>query len=95
MSIAPPGIDVDRFAGVTRRPEVVVSAGGGAVGAGLLEAAIRAKPLSALRDRTWRVLAGDNVSLELSPYDLTKGRITFRHLGPRTSGAAPRRWHRH
>jgi hypothetical protein len=24
-------------------------------------------------------LAGDNVSLELSPYDLTKGRITFRH----------------
>jgi translation initiation factor IF-1 len=28
-----------------------------------------------------RVLAGDNVSLELSPYDLSKGRITFRHLG--------------
>lgn len=27
-----------------------------------------------------RVLAGDNVSLELSPYDITKGRITFRHL---------------
>ncbi len=27
-----------------------------------------------------RVLAGDKVSLELSPYDLTKGRITFRHL---------------
>jgi len=27
-----------------------------------------------------RILAGDNVSLELSPYDLTKGRITFRHL---------------
>ena len=28
-----------------------------------------------------RILAGDSVSLELSPYDLTKGRITFRHLG--------------
>ena len=27
-----------------------------------------------------RILAGDKVSLELSPYDLTKGRITFRHL---------------
>jgi translation initiation factor IF-1 len=27
-----------------------------------------------------RILAGDNVSLELSAYDLTKGRITFRHL---------------
>lgn len=27
-----------------------------------------------------RILAGDRVSLELSPYDLAKGRITFRHL---------------
>ncbi|MCM5570005.1 translation initiation factor IF-1 [Burkholderiaceae bacterium FT117] len=26
-----------------------------------------------------RVLAGDRVTLELSPYDLTKGRIRFRH----------------
>jgi predicted glycosyltransferase len=41
--------------------EVVVSAGGGAVGAGLLEAAIRAKSLTALRDRSWRLLAGDNL----------------------------------
>jgi predicted glycosyltransferase len=41
--------------------EVIVSAGGGAVGAGLLEAAIRAKPLTALRDRRWRLLAGDNL----------------------------------
>jgi translation initiation factor IF-1 len=24
-------------------------------------------------------LAGDRVTLELSPYDLTKGRITYRH----------------
>ena len=30
-----------------------------------------------------RILAGDNVSLELSPYDLSKGRITFRHLARR------------
>ena len=39
-----------------------------------------------------RVLAGDNVSLELSPYDLTKGRITFRHLdrrGPSTGPTTP------
>lgn len=27
-----------------------------------------------------RILAGDAVSLELSPYDLSKGRITFRHI---------------
>lgn len=26
-----------------------------------------------------RVLAGDNVTVEMTPYDLTKGRITFRH----------------
>jgi len=33
-----------------------------------------------MRKHHIRVLAGDNVSLELSPYDLSKGRITFRHL---------------
>jgi translation initiation factor IF-1 len=40
-----------------------------------------------------RILAGDKVSLELSPYDLTKGRITFRHIETRGSSApaAPRR----
>ena len=27
-----------------------------------------------------RILAGDKVTLELSPYDLSKGRITFRHI---------------
>jgi translation initiation factor IF-1 len=26
-----------------------------------------------------RILAGDKVALEMSPYDLTKGRINFRH----------------
>jgi translation initiation factor IF-1 len=26
-----------------------------------------------------RVLAGDRVTLALSPYDLSKGRITYRH----------------
>ena len=26
-----------------------------------------------------RMLAGDRVTLEMSPYDLTKGRITYRH----------------
>ncbi len=41
--------------------EVIVSAGGGAVGAGLLAAAIRTKPLTALKDRNWRILAGDNL----------------------------------
>jgi len=26
-----------------------------------------------------RILAGDRVTLEMSPYDLTKGRINYRH----------------
>ncbi len=30
-----------------------------------------------------RIIAGDRVSLELSPYDLNKGRITFRHIETR------------
>ncbi len=35
-----------------------------------------------------RILAGDAVSLEMSPYDLSKGRITFRHI-ERQGGGAP------
>ena len=43
-----------------------------------------------MRKHHIRILAGDRVSLELSPYDLSKGRITFRHIegrgpGPRSS----------
>lgn len=43
-----------------------------------------------MRKNHIRVLAGDNVSLEMSPYDLSKGRITFRHLERRSASAAPR-----
>ena len=43
-----------------------------------------------MRKHRIRILAGDKVSLELSPYDLSKGRITFRHLEGR-GPAAPRR----
>jgi translation initiation factor IF-1 len=28
-----------------------------------------------------RVMVGDRVTLSLSPYDLTRGRITYRHKG--------------
>ncbi|MEN9383265.1 MAG: hypothetical protein RI959_2146 [Pseudomonadota bacterium] len=41
-----------------------------------------------MRKNHIRILAGDKVSLELSPYDLTKGRITFRHLEPRSGGSS-------
>lgn len=44
-----------------------------------------------MRKHHIRILAGDKVSVELSPYDLSKGRITFRHLEGRPPAAAPAR----
>lgn len=47
-----------------------------------------------MRKHHIRILAGDSVSIELSPYDMDKGRITFRKLEPRSGGSAntrPRR----
>lgn len=38
-----------------------------------------------------RILQGDKVSLEVSPYDFSKGRITFRHIEGRPAPTAPRR----
>jgi translation initiation factor IF-1 len=32
-----------------------------------------------MRKHFIRITAGDKVTLEISPYDLTKGRITYRH----------------
>ena len=34
-----------------------------------------------------RIIAGDEVTLEMSAYDLSKGRITFRHLPPQIGRA--------
>lgn len=44
------------------KDEVLVSAGGGAVGRRLLQTALEARPLTALRKRTWRILAGVNAA---------------------------------
>ena len=44
-----------------------------------------------MRKHHIRILAGDKVTMELSPYDLSKGRITFRHLEPRSGSPAPQR----
>jgi translation initiation factor IF-1 len=41
-----------------------------------------------------RILAGDKVTVEMSPYDLTKARISFRHKDERptaSAGAVPHR----
>ncbi len=40
-----------------------------------------------MRKHRIRILAGDKVTLEMTPYDLTKARITFRH---KDESAAPR-----
>lgn len=40
-----------------------------------------------MRKHRIRVLAGDKVTLEMSPYDLNKGRLTFRHI--ERSGGSP------
>ena len=47
-----------------------------------------------MRKNRIRVLAGDKVTVEMTPYDLTKGRITFRHIAGRpvnVGGPAARR----
>jgi translation initiation factor IF-1 len=36
-----------------------------------------------------KTLAGDRVIVEMSPYDLEKGRLIFRHKDERPSGARP------
>jgi translation initiation factor IF-1 len=41
-----------------------------------------------MRKHHIRILAGDRVTLELSPYDLSKGRINFRHIEGRSPPAA-------
>jgi len=44
-----------------------------------------------MRKHHIKIIAGDKVSLEISPYDLSKGRITFRHIEGRQPAPMPRR----
>lgn len=42
-----------------------------------------------------RMMVGDRVTVEMTPYDLTKGRISYRHKDERAAAVprvAPRRW---
>lgn len=43
-----------------------------------------------MRQRRIRIIAGDRVSLEMSPYDATRGRISYRHLD-KAAGPTPAR----
>ena len=40
---------------------------------------VNATPSGKLRKFSIRLLPGDTVDVELSPYDLTKGRVTYRY----------------
>jgi translation initiation factor IF-1 len=40
-----------------------------------------------VRKHRIRILAGDKVTLEMSPYDLTRARINFRHKDERPTAA--------
>ena len=50
-----------RFDSAEGAGEVIVSVGGGAVGAPLLQAALAARPKTPLADRPWRLLVGTNL----------------------------------
>ena len=58
------GYVIEPFTATTAegRGEVLVSAGGGRVGAALLDVALEARPLSSLRERPWRLIAGGNLA---------------------------------
>ncbi|QLQ02212.1 MAG: translation initiation factor IF-1 [Thiobacillus sp.] len=42
-----------------------------------------------MRKHRIRILAGDKVTIEMSPYDLTKGRINFRHKDSHVQAPRP------
>jgi translation initiation factor IF-1 len=44
-----------------------------------------------MRQRHIRIIAGDRVTLEISPYDVTRGRINFRHLDAKPAAMGQRR----
>ena len=43
-----------------------------------------------MRKHRIRILAGDRVTVEMTPYDLSKSRITFRHKEERAAAPARR-----
>ena len=59
--VTSPGEPLPR-ASLAEQREIVVSAGGGATGSHVLHAAIAARPYSAHRDLTWRVLVGPGIA---------------------------------
>jgi translation initiation factor IF-1 len=44
---------------------------------------VLARSSGKIRMRNIRIMPGDRVTVEVTPYDLTRGRITWLHRGPR------------
>jgi translation initiation factor IF-1 len=44
-----------------------------------------------MRKHRIRSMVGDRVTVEMTPYDLTRGRLVFRHRGDAPPGGAPQR----
>jgi translation initiation factor IF-1 len=42
-----------------------------------------------LRRNRIRLLVGDRVTVEMTPYDLSRGRVNFRHKDERSAASAP------
>jgi translation initiation factor IF-1 len=47
-----------------------------------------------MRKHRIRILAGDRVTVEVSPYDITKARISFRHKDERAAPPPPSHYRR-
>ena len=56
--------------------------------------AVTAYASGKMRKHRIRITAGDKVTLEMSPYDLTKARINFRHRDERPTGRVARAQYR-
>lgn len=76
----------DADSSVAGAGEVLVSAGGGAVGRDLLVAALHARPLTQLADRTWRLISGisapasDAAMISTLADDLGDGRVAIERM---------------
>ncbi len=57
--------------------------------------AVTAYASGKMRKHRIRILAGDRVTLEMSPYDMSKGRISFRHKDERAAPASTFRPYHH
>jgi len=75
---------MSKQAAITVEGEVLEAVGGGIFKVSLASGhIITCHPSGKMRMNMINILPGDSVTVEMSPYDLTKGRIVKRTLGKR------------